>query len=79
MAAVSHQILDVVEFKVDSGRWRAGTIGTVVEADVDQALVERRHLANRLVERQGSDVRASAPGRLSGQSGSEVERLASCS
>lgn len=40
MAAVPHQILDVVEFKVDSGRWPAGTIGTVVEADADQALVE---------------------------------------
>ena len=40
MAAVPHQILDVVEFKVDSGRWPAGTIGSVVEADADQALVE---------------------------------------
>jgi hypothetical protein len=40
VAAVAHQILDVVEFKVDSGRWPAGTIGTVVEADADQALVE---------------------------------------
>jgi hypothetical protein len=40
MAAVPHQILDVVEFKVDSGRWPGGTIGTVVEADADQALVE---------------------------------------
>ena len=40
MAAVQHQILDVVELKVDSGRWPAGTIGTVVEADADQALVE---------------------------------------
>jgi hypothetical protein len=40
MAAIPHQILDVVEFKVDSGRWPAGTIGTVVEADADQALVE---------------------------------------
>jgi hypothetical protein len=40
MAAVNHQILDVVELKVDSGRWPAGTIGTVVEADADHALVE---------------------------------------
>lgn len=40
MAPVAHQILDVVELKVDSGRWPAGTIGTVVEADPDRALVE---------------------------------------
>ncbi len=33
-------MLDVVELKVDSGRWSAGTIGTVVEADADKALVE---------------------------------------
>jgi hypothetical protein len=40
MAVPPHQILDVVELKVDSGRWPAGTIGTVVETDADQALVE---------------------------------------
>jgi hypothetical protein len=40
MGAVAHQILDVVELKVDSGRWPAGTIGTVVETDADRALVE---------------------------------------
>jgi hypothetical protein len=40
MATAHHQILDVVELKIDSGRWPAGTIGTVVEADSDQALVE---------------------------------------
>ena len=40
MAAIAHQILDVVELKVDSGRWPAGTIGTVVETDAEQALVE---------------------------------------
>lgn len=40
MATAHHQILDVVELKVDSGQWPAGTIGTVVEADSDQALVE---------------------------------------
>jgi len=40
MAAVPHQMLEVVELKVDSGRWPAGTIGTVVEADADKALVE---------------------------------------
>jgi chemotaxis protein histidine kinase CheA len=40
MATTQHQILDVVELRVDSGRWPAGTIGTVVEADSDQALVE---------------------------------------
>ncbi len=35
-----HAILDVVELLVDSGRWPAGTVGTVVEADAEQALVE---------------------------------------
>jgi len=40
MARVRHAILDVVELLVDSGRWPAGTVGTVVEADDDEALVE---------------------------------------
>lgn len=40
MGAVPHQILEVVELTVDSGRWPAGTIGTVVESDSDHALVE---------------------------------------
>lgn len=40
MAAAAHQILDVVELKVYSGRWPAGTIGTVVETDSNRALVE---------------------------------------
>ncbi|MGH3267449.1 MAG: hypothetical protein ACRDNS_36315, partial [Trebonia sp.] len=40
MAATRHAILDVVELLIDSGRWPAGTIGTVVESDSDQALVE---------------------------------------
>lgn len=35
-----HAILDVVELLVDSGRWPAGTVGTVVEADAEKALVE---------------------------------------
>ena len=35
-----HAILDVVELLADSGRWPAGTVGTVVEADDDKALVE---------------------------------------
>jgi hypothetical protein len=35
-----HAILDVVELLADSGRWPAGTAGTVVEADAEQALVE---------------------------------------
>ncbi len=35
-----HAILGVVELLADSGRWPAGTVGTVVEADADQALVE---------------------------------------
>jgi len=39
MATIPHQMLDV-ELKVDSGRWPAGTIGTVVETDADNALVE---------------------------------------
>lgn len=40
MPETGHTILDVVELLVDSGRWPAGTIGTVVEADADRALVE---------------------------------------
>jgi hypothetical protein len=40
MAASRHEVLDVVELLVDSGRWPAGTIGTVVEADPERALVE---------------------------------------
>lgn len=40
MADPRHAILDVVELLADSGRWPAGTVGTVVEADADQALVE---------------------------------------
>lgn len=35
-----HAILDVVELRADSGRWPAGTVGTVVEADDEKALVE---------------------------------------
>ena len=40
MAQTRHAILDVVELRVDSGRWPAGTIGTVVEANDELALVE---------------------------------------
>jgi chemotaxis protein histidine kinase CheA len=40
MATMQHKLLDVVELRVDSGRWPAGTIGTVVETHSDQALVE---------------------------------------
>jgi hypothetical protein len=40
MATKQHQVLDVVELAVESGRWPAGTVGTVVEADDHQALVE---------------------------------------
>jgi hypothetical protein len=40
MTTAPHQTLDVVELKVASGRWPAGTIGTVVETDADTALVE---------------------------------------
>ena len=35
-----HAVLDVVELLADSGRWPAGTVGTVVEADDEKALVE---------------------------------------
>jgi len=35
-----HQALDVVELISDSGRWPAGTVGTVLEADDKSALVE---------------------------------------
>ncbi len=40
MTEPRHAILDVVELLADSGRWPAGTVGTVVEADAEQALVE---------------------------------------
>jgi len=40
MARTQHAVLDVVEFVADSGRWPVGTIGTVVEADAERALVE---------------------------------------
>ena len=40
MADTHHAILDVVELLVESGHWPAETIGTVVEADAERALVE---------------------------------------
>jgi hypothetical protein len=40
MPPTLHAVLDVVELVADSGRWPAGTIGTVVEADDERALVE---------------------------------------
>jgi hypothetical protein len=40
MAHTKHAILDVVELRADSGRWPAGTVGTVVEADAERALIE---------------------------------------
>lgn len=40
MADIRHGMLDVVELLVDSGRWPAGTIATVVEADGERALLE---------------------------------------
>lgn len=40
MPPTPHAVLDVVELLADSGRWPAGTIGTVVEADAERALVE---------------------------------------
>ena len=40
MARSRHHALDVVELIADSGRWPAGTVGTVLEADDQSALVE---------------------------------------
>jgi hypothetical protein len=40
MADTRHAVLDVVELLVASGRWPAGTVGTVVEANDELALVE---------------------------------------
>jgi hypothetical protein len=40
MAELRHPVLEVVEFLTASGRWAAGTTGTVVEADDQRALVE---------------------------------------
>ena len=40
MPPTRHAVLDVVELIVDCGRWPAGTVGTVVEADAQRALVE---------------------------------------
>jgi hypothetical protein len=40
MPPTRHAVVDVVELAADSGRWPAGTVGTVVEADDKRALVE---------------------------------------
>jgi hypothetical protein len=40
MGAERHSVLDVVDLITESGRWSAGTVGTVVEADDHTALVE---------------------------------------
>lgn len=40
MTQARHPVLEVVELLVRSGRWPAGTVGTVVEADDELALVE---------------------------------------
>jgi hypothetical protein len=40
MAAPRHSELDVVELLTESGRWPAGTVGTVVETSDAAALVE---------------------------------------
>jgi hypothetical protein len=40
MASARHEVLDVVEFLTESGRWPAGTIGTAVEVDDKRVLVE---------------------------------------
>jgi hypothetical protein len=39
-AGLPHAVLDVVALGVDTGRWRAGTVGTVIESDSELALVE---------------------------------------
>jgi hypothetical protein len=40
VARTRHAVLDVVELLVDAGRWPTGTIGTILQADADKALVE---------------------------------------
>jgi hypothetical protein len=40
MTEPQHAVLDIVELLVDSGRWPAGTVGTVVEADPRRLLIE---------------------------------------
>jgi hypothetical protein len=40
MTEPRHAVLEVVEVLATSGRWPAGTTGTVVEADDQRALVE---------------------------------------
>jgi hypothetical protein len=40
MPDTRHAVLDVVELIGESARWPAGTVGTVVEADADRALIE---------------------------------------
>jgi hypothetical protein len=35
-----HAVLEVVELLTDSGRWPAGTVGTIVESDQERVLVE---------------------------------------
>jgi hypothetical protein len=35
-----HVVLDVVELLTESGRWPAGTLGTIVETDDTRVLVE---------------------------------------
>jgi hypothetical protein len=40
MTRPRHHTLDVIELVADSGRWGAGTVGTVVEADETSALIE---------------------------------------
>lgn len=40
MGSVRHDMHEVVELLAASGRWPAGTVGTVVEVDDTNALVE---------------------------------------
>ena len=40
MTEPRYTILEVIEFLTASGRWPAGTTGTIVEADDQRALVE---------------------------------------
>jgi chemotaxis protein histidine kinase CheA len=40
MSEQRQAVVDVVKLRVDSGRWPAGTVATVVKEDENQALIE---------------------------------------
>jgi hypothetical protein len=72
MADTPHPSLAVVDLLVDSGRWPVGTIGTVIEADAELALVEisdeRSHALDFLP--LPHDVISSRPRRPTGRTAS---------